>query len=186
MIRLVVKKNSGWRQRHFRLLQLGLLGFLLSIFSNCGYRLANKNLGGGDGASIAVPTFTNKTTSYRIEQLMSEAVRQELIRRTRFRVVPESNGDLVMAGEILSYGAVPVIFNQQGRGSVYTIIVDLSVRLTDTRTGKIVFQNDHWTFRDVFELSQNSAEFVPEDPAALDRLAHRFASSLVAGVMHSK
>jgi outer membrane lipopolysaccharide assembly protein LptE/RlpB len=172
--------------RLFRLLQLSLLGFLLSYLSGCGYRLANKNFGGGEGSSIAVPTFTNKTTSYRIEQLMSEAVRRELIRRTRFRVVPEANGDLVMAGEILSYGAVPVIFNQQGRGSVYTIIVDMSVRLTDTRSGKIVFQNDHWTFRDVFELSQNSAEFVPEDPAALDRLAHRFASSLVAGVMHSK
>ena len=186
MIRLVVKKNFGWRRRHFRRLQLCLLGFLLSILSGCGYRLANKNFGGGEGSSIAVPTFTNKTTSYKIEQLMSEAVRQELIRRTRFRVVPESTGDLVMAGEILSYGAVPVIFNQQGRGSVYTLVVDLSVRLTDTRTGKVVFQNDHWTFRDVFELSQSSADFVPEDPAALDRLAQRFASSLVAGVMHSK
>jgi lipopolysaccharide assembly LptE-like protein len=186
MIRLVVKKNFGWRERHLRLLQLSLLGFLLSILSSCGYRLANKNFGGGEGSSIAVPTFTNKTTGYRIEQLMSEAVRQELIRRTRFRVVPEANGDFVMAGEILSYGAVPVIFNQQGRGSVYTIIVDIGVRLTDTRTGKVVFQNDHWTFRDVFELSQNSAEFVPEDPAALNRLAQRFATSLVAGVMHSK
>jgi hypothetical protein len=167
--------------------KLGVVCLLLTTLSGCGYRLANKNFGGGEGRTIAVPTFTNKSTTYRIEQQMSEAVRQELIRRTKFRVVPDtSGGDLVMTGEVLGYGAVPVIFNQQGRGSVYTILVDLSVRLVDIRTGKVVYQNDRWTFRDVFELSQNSADFVPEDPAALDRLSRRFAASLVAVVMHSK
>jgi len=117
---------------------------------------------------------------------MTEAVRQELIRRTRFKVVPDTSGDLVMTGEVLNYAAVPVIFNQQGCGSAYTMLVDLHVRLTDSRTGKVVFQNDRWTFREVFELSQTPAEFVPEDTAALDRLSRRFASSLVASVMHSK
>jgi outer membrane lipopolysaccharide assembly protein LptE/RlpB len=156
------------------------------VFTGCGYRLANKNFGAGDGRTIAVPAFTNKSTTYRIEQRMTEAVRQEIIRRTRFKVVPDTTGDLVMSGEILSYSAVPVSFNPQGRGSTYTMLVDLNVRLTDTKTGKIVFQNDHWTFREIFELSQSSADFVPEDTPALDRLARRFASSLVATVMHSK
>jgi lipopolysaccharide assembly LptE-like protein len=160
--------------------------FLCVFLSSCGYRLANKNLGGGEGRTIAVPTFTNKTTTYRIEQRMTEAVRQELVRRTRFKVVPEASGDLVMSGEVLNYAAVPVIFNQQGRGSAYTMLVDLQVRLTDSKTGSVIFQNDRWTFREVFELSQNSAEFVPEDTAALDRLARRFASSLVSSVMHAK
>ena len=160
--------------------------FGLPLLAGCGYRLANKNLGAGEGRTLAVPTFANKTTTYRIEQRVTEAVRQELIRRTRFKVVPEPTGDLVMAGEVLNYAAVPVIFNQQGRGSAYTMLVDMSVRLTDTKTGKVIFQNDRWTFREVFELSQSSAEFVPEDTAALDRLARRFASSLVASAMHSK
>ena len=128
----------------------------------------------------------NRTTTYRIEQRVTEAVRQELIRRTHYKVVPDVAGDFVMAGEVLNYAAVPVIFNQQGRGSAYTMLVDLNVRLTETQTGKVVFQNNRWTFREVFELSQSSADFVPEDSAALDRLARRFASSLVASVMHSK
>ena len=162
------------------------LAFLLMVLPGCGYRLANKNFGGGEGQTIAVPTFTNGTTTYRIEQRLTEAVRQELIRRTRFKVVPTTSGDLVMSGEVLNYAAVPVIFNQQGRGSAYTMLVDMNVRVTNTKTGEVVFQNDRWTFREVFELSQSSAEFVPEDTAALDRLARRFAASLVATVMHSK
>jgi len=161
------------------------LTLLLSLVS-CGYRLANRNLGGGEGKTIAVPTFVNRTTTYRIEQRVTEAIRREFIRRTRFKVVPDTSGDLVMAGEVLTYAAVPATFDKQGRGSTYTMLVDLSVRLTDTKTGDIVFQNDRWTFREVFQLAQSSADFVPEDLSALDRLSRRFASSLVASVMHSK
>ena len=169
----------------FLIRTVGLLVWV-ALLDGCGYRLANKNLGGGDGQTIAVPTFANKTTTYRIEQRMTEAVRQELIRRTRFNVVPDAGGDLLITGEVLSYAAVPVSFNQQGRGSTYTMVVDMNIRLTETKTGKVVFQNDHWSFREIFELSQSSSEFVPEDPAALERLARRFASSFVASVMHSK
>ena len=167
--------------------KLVLLSYLsFAVLSSCGYGLATKKLNGGEGQTIAVPTFINKTTSYRIEQRLSEAVRQELIRRTRFKVVPDNAGDVVMTGEVLSYSAVPVIFNQQGRASAYTMLVDLNVRLTETKTGKVIFQNDRWTFREVFELAQNSPEFVPEDTPALERLARRFASSLVATVLHAK
>ena len=169
-----------------RFLRAAIALTLVILAGGCGYRLANKNVGAGQGRVLAVPTFVNRTTSYRIEQRVTDALRQEFVRRTRFKVVPDTSGDLVLSGEVLSYAAVPVVFNQQGRASAYTMLVDLSVRLTDSQTGNVVFQNDRWTFREIFELSQSSAEFVPEDPAALDRLARRFASSLVASVMHSK
>ena len=135
---------------------------------------------------MAVPTFLNKTTTYKIEQRLTEEVRRELIRRTRFKVVPENTGDYVMTGEVLAFGAVPIIFDPQGRGSAYTMLVDLNIRVMETQTGKVVFQNPRWTFREVFELSPNSSEFVPEDTAAQERLAQRFASSLVASLMHTK
>ena len=154
--------------------------------SGCGYRLAGKKLNDSEGRTIAVPTFVNRTTTYRIEQRLTEAVRREFIQRTRFKVVPAESADLVVTGEVLSFTAVPIIFNQQGRGSSYSILIDLNVRLTDSRTGMVLFQNDRWTFRDVFELAQNSNEFVPEDTAATDRLARRFASTFVASLLHSK
>ena len=136
--------------------------------------------------TIAVPTFTNLTTTYRVEQRITDAVRRELIKRTRYRVVPEETGDVVMVGEVLSFIAVPIIFNQQGRGSSYSLLVDMSVRVTDSATGKILFQNERWTFREVFELAQNSGNFVPEDTPAVERLARRFASTLVASVLSAR
>ena len=167
------------------LLTLGIAVLILAL-PGCGYRLANKKLNNGSGQTIAVPTFANRTTTYRIEQRITEAVRRELIRRTRFKVVTDESADVVVAGEVLSYIAVPVLFNQQGRGSAYSILVDLNVRMTDSKTGAVLYQNDRWTFRDVFEVAQNSGEFVPEDTRALDRLARRFASSLVASALHTQ
>jgi hypothetical protein len=156
------------------------------ILTSCGYHIAGKQLNAGKGLTIAVPTFTNRTTAYRIEQHISEAVRQELIRRTRFSVEPASNGDLVVAGEVKAINLSPVIFDPKGRGSSYMVIVDLKVNVTDKRTNKVVFQNDNWTFREVFELAENSAEYVPEDSAALDRLSKRFAAALVDSMLHAQ
>lgn len=136
--------------------------------------------------TIAVPAFVNGTTTYRIEQRITDAVRQELIKRTQYKVVSEESGDVVMAGEVLSFIAVPIIFNEQGRGSSYSILVDMSVRLTESSTGKVLFQNDRWTFREVFELAQTSSDFVPEDTPAVERLARRFASTLVASVLSAR
>ena len=156
------------------------------LLNGCGYRLANKNFNGGQGQTIAVPTFTNRTTAYRIEQKLSEAVRQELVRRTHFNVVASDAGDLVMLGEVLAYTGVPVTFDQQGRGSTYEMLVDLKILVKDTKTGKELFRNDRFTYREVFELAQTSGDFVREDPAAQDRLSRRFASSIVASLMHAK
>ena len=175
------------RNPRFRISRGWILnGVCCFLLASCGYHIAGKRLDAGRGLTIAVPTFTNRTTAYRIEQRISEALRQELIRRTRFSVQPEERGDLVVTGEVKNIALSPVILNQQGRGSSYIVIVDLNVNVVDKRTNTTIFQNDNWTFRDVFELAQNSAEFVPEDGVALERLSRRFASALVDSMLHAK
>src|SRR5262249_7349965 len=79
---------------------LGVLMICLACLTSCGYHVAGKKLHAGKGLTIAVPTFVNRTTAYRIEQNISEAVRQELIRRTRFSVESQETGDVVVTGEV--------------------------------------------------------------------------------------
>jgi hypothetical protein len=158
---------------------------LLLLLSGCGYRLAARKGGTGEGRTIAVPTFVNTTNGYRIEQRLSEAVRKELVRKTRYHVTTESAGDVVVAGEVRGYGSTPTVF-VDGRASQYAVSVQLRVVVTDTASGKVLFQNDAWDYRDSFQLSQAAGDFVPEDPAALERLADRFASSLVASLLHQQ
>ena len=156
------------------------------LVSGCGYRLAALKGNEGAGRTFAVPTFVNSTTGYRIEQKISEAVRQELARRTRYTVTAQPFGDVVLNGEVVGYNNTsPTVFNDQGRASQYAIAVELKILVTETASGKELFRNESMTFRDSFQLSQNAKDFVPEDPAAIDRLASRFASSLVASLLHN-
>jgi len=160
-----------------------VLILLLLLLTGCGYRLAGKRGAVGVGQTIAVPTFANGSKVSRIEQRISEEVRRELVRRTRFDVISEPSADVVVSGAVLDYFSAPILFNEQGRASSYSISVDLKVSVTDTRTGAVLLQRDRWTFREIFELAPTSTEFVPEQPAAVERLARAFASSLVASLL---
>jgi hypothetical protein len=169
-------------QKFHRLLCLSLL---VLTASGCGYRLAGGGSDLGEGRTLAVPLLENLTTEFRIEQRLTSALRRELVQRTLYRVVSEPTGDVLLDGQVLSVTSIPVILTERGRGIGYTITVDLAVRMTETSSGRVVFENPRWTFREVFELSNDSEEFVPEDTAAMDRLARRFAESLVAALFNA-
>ena len=159
---------------------------LLILFSGgCGYKLATKRANAGEGRTIAVPTFTNSSTTFRVEQRLSEALRRELIQRTRYKVVSGPSGDVIVSGEVLRYGASPSTIIS-GRASSYIISVDVKIVVTDTRTGEVLYQNPDMRFQENFEMAPKSAEFVPEEPAAVDRVAGAFAASLVAAMINPK
>ncbi len=160
--------------------------FLMLVLAGCGYRLAGGDVDLGTGQTLAVPVFGNRTTDYKVEQRLTEAVRRELIQRTRYEVLPDSAGDVILSGEVLSVTQTPIIFTNQGRGTAYTVAVEVNVRMTDSTDGSVLFEGQNWVFREVFELSNDSETFVSEDAAAMERLADRFASSLVASLFHTR
>jgi len=163
-----------------------LTPLLLSIVvGGCGYRLATKPSNAGAGKTIAVPTFSNLTKSYRIEQRLSDVVRSELVKRTKYKVISDGPGDVRISGDVIGYGATPNII-VAGRASTYTVSVDVRIVITEVQTGKVLFRNDDWTFHENFELASSSADFVPEEPAAVERVSRSFASALVAALLNSK
>jgi outer membrane lipopolysaccharide assembly protein LptE/RlpB len=164
-----------------RVLALLLGGLLLPA---CGYRLQGSGgaLDSGEGRTLSVPNFRNESSEFRIEQRLTEAVRGELIRGTRYRVVPTEGGDLTLTGSVAGITTAPTVFTDQGRAIVYTVAVRLNVRVTDRSDGDVLFEGTDMTFRETFEVSNDSAGFVPEDAAAIERLAKQFSGSLLASL----
>lgn len=156
---------------------------LFVVIQGCGYHVASRKFSGGAGKTIAIPTFVNQTTNFRLEQRLTDAVRREFIERTQFRVTSQGEGDLVLTGIVHGFGGSPIFFDDRGRASAYNIVVDLGISVKDSSTGQVILRNDHWGFSEAFELARVSADFVPEDSAAIDRLARKFASSLVAALL---
>ena len=56
-----------------------------SLLTSCGYHTASK---GGSQIpnlnTLAVPTFVNQTTTYKVEQTLTSAVVKELLKRTNY------------------------------------------------------------------------------------------------------
>ena len=165
-----------------------LLAALLfaAVVSACGYRVAGRGSSlPAEWKTLAIPAFENKTMRYRIEQRLTEAVVKEFLARTAYRVVQvEENADAVLHGEVTSVDTYPVLFDTAtGRATTQLVTVHLMVRLTDRSSGKIIYQNDDYLFREQYEISTDVASFFEEQNPALGRLARDFAAALVSAVL---
>jgi outer membrane lipopolysaccharide assembly protein LptE/RlpB len=168
-------------------LRLTLLAASLAA-GGCGYHVAgHASQLPSEWTDIAIPAFKNDTTTYRIEQRMTQAVIREFITRTKYRVVQDpKSADAVLHGEIISIETDPVLF-EATTGAVTTMLVTVhtKIELIDSKTEKPVYKNDDMVFRDEYQISTDVASFFQEEDPALDRMSRDMASHLVSNVLEN-
>jgi outer membrane lipopolysaccharide assembly protein LptE/RlpB len=164
--------------------------FCLLIFSilnaGCGYHTAGHVVQLPENVkTIAVPAFKNETLTYRIEQMLTASVVREFTTRTHYRVVngPGDDADATLRGTVLSTAASPLTYDTAtGRAASVMVVVSMKVVLTD-RTGKVLYQNPAYLFREQYEVSQDLTSFFEEDSPAFRRLSQDFARTLVSNIL---
>jgi outer membrane lipopolysaccharide assembly protein LptE/RlpB len=137
--------------------------------------------------TIAVPGFASQSPTFRVEQVMTDAVVREFNTRTQLRVIHETkpDADAVLKGTVLSATAAPLAYDSKtGRAASVLVTVSMQVSLTD-RDGKVLFQNPSYLFHEQYELSRELSTFFEEDSAAMDRLSRDFARTLVANILEN-
>jgi hypothetical protein len=135
--------------------------------------------------TIAVPGFVSQSPTFRVEQVMTDAVVREFNTRTQFHVIHEAkaDADAVLKGTVLSATAAPLAYDSKtGRAASMLVTVSMRVTLTD-RDGKVLFQNPSYLFHEQYELSRELSSFFEEDSSAMDRLSRDFARTLVANIL---
>ncbi len=167
-------------------LAVGLASTLISI--GCGYHTAGNAVELPQNIhTIAIPGFVSQSQTFRIEQLLTDAVVREFNARTQYRVIHEAKGDAdaVLKATVLSASATPLAYDSQtGRAASALITVSIQVTLTD-RKGKVLFENPSYLFHDQYELSRDLPSFFQEDSPAVDRLSRDFARTLVANILEA-
>jgi outer membrane lipopolysaccharide assembly protein LptE/RlpB len=160
---------------------------LASLAAGCGYTVARQATRiPPDVHTIAVLPLVNKTSTYRIEQRMTDAVVREFLQRTKYRIVPTAAGaDAVLTGEITSISAAAMTYDPTvGRATTMLVTVTMKVRLED-RDHKTLYENDNYVFRQPYEISTDVNSFFQEEGPALDRMSQDFASRLVSDVLEN-
>ena len=185
--------SLGMTAHHvLRLAGRGTLAVGLALgLGGCGYRTAGhfstmpKNV-----HVIAVPAMENKTSTYRVEQKLTAATIHELLVKTNYLVVSDSNGgDAVLTGKVLRMEVVPLLFQTTTTATTSTaqatamlVTMTCEVTLTDRATEKVLYHNEKFLFRNEYQLSTDVRSFFQEGDPALDRMAQDFAARLVAAV----
>lgn len=168
-----------------RLLIAASLAAFLGL-AGCGYH----TLGAAthlppDLHTLSVPLFANNTDSYGTEAALTGAVVREFNARTPYHVVPktDTDADAVLHGTILNESITPLTYNastQQSSSFLITLVIGVTLK---DRTGRVLYRNDDYIFRQQYQSTTVLPTFLQEDPAALDRLSRDFARQLVADVV---
>ncbi len=163
-----------------------------AISSGCGYALA------GRGSflpayieSIGIPTFTNRTTVFNLETVLTEKVRSEFISRGRYSILTSSTGvDALLTGEVTSVSLQPATISATGIASRYIITMTANIQFRDLRQNTVLWENPSVIFREDYDAannqsSLNAADFFGQETNALDRIASDFARTIVSGILEA-
>ena len=187
----------------FRITSLWLCVSVALFVSACGYHVGGVASRLPPGLKvIAIPALQNDTSSYRIEQIMTEAVVHEFLARTKYRIVSsEESADAVLRGEITAVDATPVVFDTTpatttttvppnvntttARATTMLVSVHMKVRLEERDTKNVLYKSDNYLFREPYEVSTDPSKFFDEQGPALDRMSRDFAARLVSDVLEN-
>jgi len=170
-----------------RLLHLfSLLCCLLLVA--CGYHTAGKAVKlPTEVRTIAIPIFTNDTSNYRIEQVLTAAVVREFTSRTNYHIVntTSADADATLHGTVTAAQIYGLTYDPQtSRLSSARVVVYARVSLAD-RNGKVLFENPNYSFTEEYEFSLDPATFFREETPAVDRLSRDFARRLVSNILEN-
>lgn len=159
---------------------------LILLATGCGYHTAGRNATRIPALQVlAVPTFTNKTQTYKVEQTLTSAVVRELLNRTHYKLeyTEDSSADATLHGTVVSTQVSPLTYDSaSGRASSLVVTVIVKVSLV-ARDGRVLYENPNYTFRDQYQVARELSSFFEEESPALDRLSRDFARTLVSDML---
>jgi outer membrane lipopolysaccharide assembly protein LptE/RlpB len=151
----------------------------------CGYTLVGKT--STLPASIKVirfETLANQTQRAGVEQRLSQEIVKELTSRGRFSVQAKAEGaNAVLSGAVTGFDLYAVAFSSQGIATQYQIRITARLSLKTLPDEKVLWENSGYTFRDNYSFGTTAASYVDRENEAIDRVAERFAASLVSTIL---
>lgn len=161
-----------------------LIGVAVSLVA-CGYALVGRGTNiPEDVQEVYLSPFDNRTQRQLLDQFVTEAIADELVKRRRFNVVAERAGaDADLSGEVSRFGLTPISFDGQGRATEYEISITAQVIFKRVGSDEILWKNDHYLFRQTYEVDTGEAGFLDREEDAIREAAERFAETMVSDLL---
>ncbi|MCP4201758.1 MAG: LptE family protein [bacterium] len=151
----------------------------------CGYALVGRTSTlPEDVRNIYVEALKNTTRRSQLEQVLARAIADEFVTRRRFEVVRNrSEADGILSGTVNSYYVRPVTFASGGRATEYEIVIGAQMLFTRANGDEVLWQQDRYTFRELYEANVSEADFFSRQDEAIEEVAVKFAQTLVIDLL---
>ena len=151
----------------------------------CGYALVGRGTNiPEDIREVYLSPFENRTQRQQLDQFVTEAIAQELVKRRRFEVVGEpQRADADLSGEVVSFGLTPITFDDQGRATEYEISLTAQVLFRRIPGEEVVWRAEHYQFRETYEVELGEGGFLDLEEEAIRDAAERFAETMVSDLL---
>ena len=152
--------------------------------AGCGYALVGRgNALPPDIKTVYLKPIENKTGHQRVDQAVTLAIGDEMVKRQRFTLTNSRQGaDAELSGAVVGFGATPVTFDTAGRATAYELSLTASIVFKRIDDDKVIWQNNNYNFRQNFPLTATNA-FVDLEYSAIDQAAKAFAQTLVSDLL---
>ncbi|MCP4661619.1 MAG: LptE family protein [bacterium] len=174
------------------LLAGGLLtGWAGLLLAGCGYTLVGRasNIP-EDVQNVYVEPLENATSRLQVEQILTQAISDELLTRRRFSVVNSSSeADALLRGTVLTFRVRPVTFDDDGLANNFEIEITADMKFQrppaagDEEEGEIIWSNARYRFLQDYPLEEEGADYFDRENLAIEETAIRFAETMVTDLL---
>lgn len=186
------KNVASSRQSAVRSQKVKIVLCAALLLHGCGYSLAGRGDFLPDYIKIVgIPTFMNLTDHPEIEEVFTDKVVEEFASRGKYVVVPEELGaDAVLVGKVTTFQLVPAVLEGGGeitsdQAARYTILVQAEVVFNDAVQDEEIWADTSFSFRDDYDIGEESEDFFDMEGMALERIAEEFAKTLVSRILEA-
>lgn len=168
---------------------LALLLMILSLIG-CGYSLAGKGTNiPQDIVKIYIQPLENNTSRAQVEQILTQAISDEMVTRRRFSLVnSEAEADAILRGKVLAFDVRPSTFGSDGLANNFEITIAADMRFErppapGEESGEVVWSNARYLFREDYPLEEEGVGYFDRENLAIEETSLQFAETLVTDLL---
>ena len=163
----------------------GALLALLAALGGCGYALVGRGTNiPEDVRKVYLSPLDNRTQRQQVDQYVTEAVAEELVKRRRFDVVGDrGEADADLSGAVMAFGLTPISFDDQGRATEYELSITAQMLFARVPGDEVLWRAENYLFRETYEVELGEGGFLDREEQAIRDAAGRFAETMVSDLL---
>lgn len=162
-----------------------------AVLTGCGYTLVGQasNIP-EDVRRVYVEPLVNATPRAQVEQILTQAISDEMVTRRRNFTVSSNPGDAdaILRGTVMSFDVRPLTFDADGLANNFEITITADMRFErpprpGEDEGDVIWSSSRYFFREDYPLEDDGTPFFDRENQAIEETSVDFAESVVTDLL---